>query len=410
MQTTEQDEQLNAVPDPQSQPLQPVSIAQADEDEDDPEVTFAKAVAEIDTQPLPRKKAHYRIAYLLQDAFCLLMICIGVGGIIWQCLTYPHVLVVLVTKARPAEITTTLDIPTRTLVPTTITRSATIQTTGTGHQNARAATGQVTFYNGQAQSITVPSGSVFTGRDGERIVTTQDAIIPAADSSTTPPTYGYTTVSAQAVHPGASGNIAAFDINGSCCASSVIVKNLAAFTNGQDARTYHAVAPQDLTALTSTVNETISQAFTTVFPVQHGEEAVPTDCHTITTTNHQEGQEARSLTLGVSKTCSAVTYSSKELNYQAMAAFTQTKPAATYHIVGSVQTTLKSVIPLSVTISGKWAYTFSQDYEQLLAQGIQGESPARAKAYLLKAGVISYASVPATLPSAEYINFLVLVG
>jgi hypothetical protein len=67
-------------------------------------------------------------------------------------------------------------------------------------------------------------------------------------------------------------------------------------------------------------------------------------------------------------------------------------------------------MPLFVVISGKWAYTFSPDYEQLLAQQIQGDTPAKARASLLKTGVISYASVPETLPPAMYINFLVLVG
>jgi hypothetical protein len=116
------------------------------------------------------------------------------------------------------------------------------------------------------------------------------------------------------------------------------------------------------------------------------------------------------VTVRTSKTCSAVAYSQDELTREATAAFTQTKPAANYHIVGSVQTTLHSVSPVSVTISGKWAYTFSPDYEQLLAQSIAGDSPAKARKVLLRTGVISYVSIPSTLPPALYINFVVLEG
>src|SRR5260370_12640698 len=98
-------------------------------------------------------------------------------GLVWQCIPYPHTLLFLYTKAIPASITTTLDLQTRTLPSVTITRSATIPTAGTGHQDARAATGTLIFYNGQLQSVTVPSGRGFTGRDGEQVVTTQGGAI-----------------------------------------------------------------------------------------------------------------------------------------------------------------------------------------------------------------------------------------
>jgi hypothetical protein len=400
--------------DPTSQPLQPTAHVQGNARDDDPEEIFLNAVAEIDTQPLvkgKRKRAGtLTIADVVEIAFLVTVLCGGLVGSMYLAITYPHTLVILYAKAQGASITATLPVPTRPLAPVTLTRSGTAPTTGTGHQDARAATGILTFYNGQVQRITVPGGSVFTGRDGEQVVTTQDAVIPAADPSTTPPTYGEATVSAQAVHTGASGDIAAFDLNGSCCAPSVIVKNLAAFTNGQDARTYHAVAAQDLQTVTATVNNTVTQAFTSAFSLQPDEAAVPTHCHTTTTANHQIGEEAQSVTLTLAKTCSAVAYNSQQLNYQARAAFEQTKPGANYHVVGSIQTSLKSVTPLTVALSGQWAYTFSPGYEQLLAQGTQGESPAKAKAYLLKTGVISYVSIPNRLPPADYITFLVLLG
>ena len=152
-------------------------------------------------------------------------------------------------------------------------------------------------------------------------------------------------------------------------------------------------------------------AFQTAFTLRPGEQVQPTNCHTITTANHKVGDEAQSVTLTGVKTCSAVAYNSQQLESQATAAFTHTKPAANYHLVGSVQTTVQSVSPVFVTIRGKWAYTFSPDYEQLLAQQIAGDTPAQARKALLGTGIIAYASIPNTLPpAAMYINFLVLVA
>jgi len=414
MQTTEHDEQQQqeTPADPHSQPLPPVAPVQGNEDDDDPEHIFLRAVAEIGTQPLPKKKREVtNLADVLEPGFLVSVLCFGLFGMVWLCITYPHTLVIVYAKATTAHITATLDVLTRTIAPVTITRSAATQTTGHGHQDTTAASGILTFYNGQLQGITVPSGSVFTGRDGERVALTQEAVIPAADPTTTPPTYGQTTVPAQAVHKGTSGNIAAFDINGSCCAPSVIVKNLTSFHNGQNARDYRAVAPHDLSTLSETVNDTLTQAFTTAFPLQQGEQALPTQCHATTSTNHAVNAEATSVTVTTVKTCSAVAYNRQELTRQAKATFEQTKPAEQYHSVGKVQATVQSVSPLTVTMSGTWVYTFSQDYQQSLAEQIAGNTPTQARKILLRTGVIAYASIPNTLPPvAMYINFVVLVG
>src|SRR5713226_9136409 len=171
----EQETQVPSVPaDPNSQPLLPVPL-QVDETDDDPDEIFLNAVAEIDTQPLVKKRKAIVINFidLVQLFFCSSLILCGMAGMIWQAITYPHTLVILYTVEKPASITTNLDIPTRTLAPVTLTRSLTIPTTGTGHQDARAATGTLTFYNGLLTSQTVPIGTVFTGADGIQVSTDQ---------------------------------------------------------------------------------------------------------------------------------------------------------------------------------------------------------------------------------------------
>jgi hypothetical protein len=414
METKENEkEQLPVAPaDPESQPLQPASLAVFNENDDDPDVIFAKAVAEIDTQPLVqvkrRRTGAFTLADVLEGMFLMSVLLVGFFGILWQCITFPHTLVIVYVKANPASITATLDLPTRTLAPVTLTRESTALTTGHGHQDAQVATGTLTFYNGMFTAQTVPRGTVFLASNGVKIATSEAVTIPASDPTANPPQLGYATVTANALQAGASGNIAAYEIN-TTFINGVSVKNTNSFYHGRDARDYQAVAPTDLDRETAQVTQTLFTAFQTAFPVRLGEQAQPTTCHTTTTADHGLGQEAQTVTVRSVKTCSAIAYNSQQLESQATAAFTQTKPGPQYHLVGSVQTTLQSVTPVSVTISGKWAYTFSPDYEQVLAQSIEGDSPAKARKVLLQTGVIAYASIPNALPPSMYINFLVLV-
>lgn len=370
------------------------------------EEIFRQAEAEI--QPM---LANYRrwkrkdVLYGLAEVLCFCLFLSSLAGIFWQCLTYPHTLIILYTKAISATTTATLDLAPRPLAPVTVMRSATRATTGTGHQDATRAEGTLTFYNGSYVSQTMNAGTVYTGRDGIQIALLQPVTVPAAS----PPQFGEVNVTAQAVQAGGRGNIAADDIT-LALSNFLTVRNVTSFTGGRDARTFRAVAATDLAAVTTTVSRTVTQAFPTAFPLRPGEAAIPTHCLVMTSPNHQAGEEATSVTVTMSETCAAIAYSQRDLTRAATAAFTKTRPGASYHIVGDVQTTLQSLSPFTVTLSGKWAYTFSQDYQDYLAEQIQGDTPEKARAYLLKIGVISYASVPNTLASADYINFFVLVG
>jgi hypothetical protein len=327
------------------------------------------------------------------------------AGIVWQVITYPKTLVILYAVEKPASLTTTLDIPTRPLAPVTLTRSATIPTTGHGHQDARAASGTLTFYNGNASPQTIAIGTVLTGADGIHVSIDQSVTIPAAN----PPYLGQATITATTLQVGSASNMHADDLNGTV-ASSVFVKNLAVFTGGRDERTYQAVAKSDIDSLTSTLQATIAQEIPQAFLVAPDEGVYPIQCVSTVTPDHRSGDEASTVTVHVASTCQGRAYNSQELTRQATAAFSQTRPAPHYHLIGGVQTTLHGVSPLAVTINGTWVYTFSTEYEQDLAQHIQGDAPAQASRYLLRTGVISRASVPSTLPASMYIEFLVLEG
>src|SRR5712692_8813638 len=136
-------------------------------------------------------------------------------------------------------------IPARLLPPLTLTQTTTAIATGKGHQDAKAAMGTITFYNGLFASQTIAAGTTLTGSDGIQVVTDQLAVIPAA-LATTPPTYGQVTVSAHTLKPGPQGNIPVRDVNQACCLPSLLAQNIAAFQGGQNERDYTVVTREDI--------------------------------------------------------------------------------------------------------------------------------------------------------------------
>jgi len=97
---------------------------------------------------------------------------------------------------------------------------------------------------------------------------------------------------------------------------------------------------------------------------------------------------------------------------QTTALFTQkTTPGTNYQLIGEVQVRVVGVSPLTVSCSGLWAYTLSQDYEQFLAEKIAGDSPQQAQQYLLQTGFLACVTIHQQLPmDPGYIHFRVLIG
>lgn len=396
---------------PTSQPVTPAPTVQPIEQDDDPEEIFMNAVAEIDTQPfvkVKRRRAEtaLTIGDVLEIMFLIGWACLALFGSMYLAATVPHTLVILYAKSYPAQVTAILDMPTRPLAPVTVTRPQTAPTTGQGYQDARAATGLLTFFNGSFSSQRIPIGTVFTGSEGVKVATSEAVTVLAAQ----PPQFAQAQVTASAVTTGSTTNIAAGDIH-LALTGDLLVKNLTAFTGGRDARSYRAVAPQDLqqvtTATTQQVQQTISQAFT----LRDGEGVYETSCSTKTAADHAIGAEAATLTVTVSSTCQGIAYRLHDLTHRATAAFMTTQPGAQYHISGSVQVTIQSTAPLTVTIHGRWAYTFSTDYNESLAEKIAGATPSQARKLLVQTGVIADASIPGKLPpDGSLIDLLVLIS
>jgi hypothetical protein len=406
MQEIEKEQKQPLAPaDATSEPLSPASVPQTDTTDDDPEDIFLNAIAEIDTQPLPSPQQSQEVYWPL---VILTLLCLFsfAGGTVIALITYPTVTIDVVPVTRSVTLTAPLLIATRTLAPVTLTRAKTTQTTSKGHQNARAATGPLTLYNGLFTAQTIPVGTVFTSSDGVQVATEAAVTIPPG----TPPSYGQATVDVQALQAGSRGNMAAGDIN-TTVLDGVLVKN-GPLSGGRDARDFQAVGQPDLDRLTSALKTALSQQMLLAFVLRPGETVQPTHCTFSATPNHQVGTEAQTVTVQATSTCTGIAFNSEQMSQQATALFTkQTSPGAQYQLVGEVQVQLVSVTPLTVSCHGLWAYNLSQDYEQFLAEQIAGDSPQQARKYLLQTGLLTRATVPQKLPpDPAHIHFQIFIS
>ena len=202
-------------------------------------------------------------------------------------------------------------VPGRVLPTITMSEEKTVPTTGTTHQDAQAARGIITFYNGATYSQTIPAGTLLTGGDGVEFVTDADVTIPAAVF----PTFGQRSVTAHAVIAGTGGNVRAGDVYGTCCRLNVSAVNTA-FSGGQDARTYPSVAQQDISSVATSMKASLGQNVQAALQAQvPASETLltPLVCTQRVTPDHQVGAEATQVQVMVDETCIGTTYNTRAL-------------------------------------------------------------------------------------------------
>jgi hypothetical protein len=298
----------------------------------------------------------------------------------------PIATITIIPKSQPVTLTGTLQLG-RVLQPLTISQSQNTATTGKGHQDAKAATGTVTFYNGQQTEQTIAQGSMITGSDGESIETTQSATIPPGNPGTG---YGTATVTAQAVVAGSNGNIQAGDVN-TTLALAVFVKNNQ-FTGGQDERTFQTVARSDIVNTALPLKAAVTQSMQGALQGQlrPQEQLFILPCTPTVLSDHGIGQEAIQVKVTVSQTCSAVAYSSQELAKKATAFLSSQalhKTGAGYSLFGAVQVSVKQARVTSVTkplvfvifkASGTWIYGLSNIAQEQIKHLIVGKTTQQA--------------------------------
>jgi len=342
---------------------------------------------------------------VLVGVLCLLLAGAAITAFLLSPLTDSATITIL-PQAREITTTTMLTVVTngttnlleheiagRRLSSLTLSQEQTVSTTGTGHEDAQAAHGLITFYNASLSGQAVPTGALLTGADGVQVVTDQDAVIPAGSLSTN----GQFTVAAHAVQAGPAGNIRAGDIYGPCCRLNVFAQNSRAFRGGQDASTFPTVTQADINGAVASLKASLMQSGEAAFQAQvHSDETllVPSCTPTVTAT-HAVGEEATSLGVTVDETCTDEAYNTQRLHdliAQLVTAEAVRSLGAGYSLTGRilasvVESSLKEkrpgAISLQVKGAGIWTYQFSEAALEHLAWRIAGKSPKEARKILL---------------------------
>lgn len=365
-------------------------------DQDAPQETIVDS-QERDTQtpPPPKREPPFYLHFFLILCFFLFL---DSADTTLTALLSPTATITIMPNVRSITVQSTAQLGER-ISPITLSESQTIPTTGHGHQIAQAATGTLTFYNGLFTAQFVSQGTVFTGNDGVHIVATQPANIPAGNPNVG---YGTATVTAQAIKPGAAGNITPGDIN-ITINNGLLVKN-SQFSNGQDERDYMIVTQQDrdtaAAQLKAKVTASMHAALQEQIPPTQQLQTLP--CTPAITADHVLGAEATQVTVTVSETCSAIAYNAQELNAQATKLLTTqaTKTVGTgYMLYGNAHvsvtqaTTQKTAVLLSFTCQGTYMYQLNEAWQKRLKTLIAGEPRLTALHQLVTLPGIMHASI-----------------
>jgi serine/threonine protein kinase len=271
-------------------------------------------------------------------------------------------------------------------------QSRTVTASGQASTPATQAHGTLTFYNGEAVSQVVGKGTLLTGSDGVRVVTDAEADIPAAKA----PTYGQISVPAHAIDSGARGNIPALDINQACCSNNdtIFVKNLSAFTGGQDPQSYTFVQQSDIDGAVAALKPALVGSARTAFASLKGsgEESVgDPQCTSQVNSDHRAGERASSVTVTVTASCSGLVYDRNSVITLVTAllnadiarsygsGYRPTQPVQTR--ISAARVSDRSAV-LTVQASGTWRYQFSAAQLVTFKQLIAGHDPEQARAIL----------------------------
>ncbi len=357
----------------------------------------------VESSPTPTTTQHDSFLSTYVFVCCSLFLILSTLLFQCYCMVNPHVATItIIPRSQQISLSGTVQLG-RVLPPLTISQSQTTKATGHGHQPAAQATGYITLYNGQFQSVYIAAGTILTGASGIQVVTDQDASIPAAN----PPTFGQVTISAHAINAGRTGNIAAYDINQACCATSVLAKNTQPFYGGQDERTYTTVTQKDIQSVSTVLTTSLTQSMQGALQGQlHQGEAVQLiPCTPTVTSDHPIGAEATQVKVTVSQSCSAVAYNSHELGAKATAFLSHQAihtVGAGYTVFGTVQvrvnqasvaSTAPHLVFLSFKATGTWIYGISFNAQRQIKHLIAGKTTQEAQHLLASLPGVEQASI-----------------
>jgi serine/threonine protein kinase len=307
------------------------------------------------------------------------------------------------------------EIALRFLTATSVQASKTVPATGTSLPGTRA-TGAVTFLNTSNSDKTFGS-VILQGASGVPVTFNGPITVPSIPGSVT--------VTGFAVNVGSSGNIGAFDISGSCCASGITVRN-GAFSGGRDPIQGMVVQHSDIDGATRALTASLAPQTQTALQkqVRSGEQVLAhtLQCKNSTdTTNHAAGDRASSVTVTVAITC-------QEEVYDRQAALTMAKNLLkakvakdklfNYVLMGNMLAEITNVtdrdtrgtVVISVRSEGEWVYQFNQFMQRGFAKHIAHMSKQSAWRYLSSQPGVKAVNIDDTvLPDAAHITFQFLL-
>ena len=264
------------------------------------------------------------------------------------------------------------------------------QATGSGHQDATYATGLVTFYNALPSPQEVPQGQLLIGADGIHIVTDQDAFIPAGTLSVN----GQMTISAHVTTLGSQGNIQAGDISGACCRDYVFARKQPIFRRPRCEEFYRCLS-NDVDSLTQSLSpKSISRYNKTLLNNYRQQKPLtPPLCSQSIVPTPSVGQEANTVTVNITKTCSAASYTKADLTASVKHQFQQfvaMQFGSSYVPVGNPQVTISNTsvkennVRITAFVQGTIVYHFRKADMDALKQRVAGKSKEQAGGIILK--------------------------
>jgi hypothetical protein len=286
----------------------------------------------------------------------------------------------------------------------------------TGSIPGANATGTLRFINIGNFSVRV-SGGILTGGDGVQ-VSYGTVVVPV----------GSIDVTGTAVNPGARGNIGAFDISGSCCGNNnIIVKDPFGFSGGRDPVPNSVITQNDINTASNNLITTLKPSAQAALQqkIQPNEQAVngSLNCTSNVTANHRVGDQAKSVTVTGTATCTEEVYDQKgalALAANALKAEAAKNPGASYALVGNVVTSITSAtvinkqgtVSLVILAQGIWVYQFTSTILNNIKNKIAKEPESTAQSDLngttgVKSATISISSGN-TMPDAANITINVV--
>ncbi len=291
--------------------------------------------------------------------------------------------------------TTTPDAAAHTLparvLQSSVTASSTVPTSGTKTIAGVQAHGTIEFSNSTNTQVIIPAG-IITSSSGVKVQLPQNVPVPPRQNKQD----GSAPGNAVALNEGASGNIAAHTLDGTCCANGIAVKNVQAFTGGTDAQVLHIVAQSDIdnaqNSLLPKLKQQLVQKLQQQLPGDETAAGTPIYTTTVTSSN-AVGTQVDTVNVQVTATARVLSYS--RLVMDSVAAQLLNKQASQtlsthYQAQGTPSITLShadvhakdNLIYLNVAIHGTWLYVFSPQQINQWRQMIKGSTSTVALAYL----------------------------